>query len=47
VTVAALVVALVSQLSHHSVQKAAINSPSTSVVQPRIQSLGAQARNIM
>jgi len=47
VTAAALVVALVSQLSHHSVQKAAINSPTTFVAQPTRRSLRAQPRNIM
>ena len=47
VTAASLIVALVSQLSHHSVQRAAINSSNQFVAQPERQSLTAKTRNIM
>ena len=46
VTAASLIVALVSQLSHHSVQKAAINSPTTVVALPAIRSLKVKTREL-
>lgn len=47
VTAASLVVVLVSQLSHHSVQKAAINSPTTVVTMPAIRRPKVAKRNVM
>lgn len=47
VTAASLIVALVSQLSHHSVQKAAINSPTTIVALPTVRLRGVVKRNIV
>ena len=46
VTGASLIVALASQLSHHSVQKAAINSPTTVVALPSMRMRGVVKRNM-